>query len=67
MKCPKCGKTVLRATAESIKLDEHGGTELKGAAFCCPHCETILGVGIDQLALCDDIARTVLERMKGKG
>ena len=55
-KCPSCEKLVTQALFESINVTsgifETDGW--KGVSFLCPYCHTVLGVGIDPVALKTD-------------
>ena len=55
-KCPKCEQLVTRLDASAVELYVESGKTLHGATFSCPHCQTILGAGVDPLALANDLA-----------
>jgi predicted RNA-binding Zn-ribbon protein involved in translation (DUF1610 family) len=50
-KCPQCGKSVKHTKIEALPIHDHSRARWQGVAFLCPHCETILGTGIDPEAL----------------
>jgi hypothetical protein len=63
-KCPSCKKTLLNVRAEAIELTENFTPTWKGASFVCPHCNCILSVGFDPLALKAGIVDEVVKRLK---
>jgi hypothetical protein len=50
-RCPKCDEPVSAVIVEPVDLKQGGEHEWHGASFCCSHCHTVLGVGLDPLAL----------------
>lgn len=50
-KCPKCERTVRHLVAETPDVHVNLQAAYKGATFLCPSCRTILGAGIDPIAL----------------
>ena len=65
-KCPKCDHAITHARIEGIPLNEPGVIEetLKGVAYLCPHCLSVLSVGIDPLALQNDLIQGVLDALR---
>ena len=61
-KCPKCERTVSSITVEPIDL-KSGNKSWKGAAYSCPHCQSILSAGFDTLLVIDDIATKVVGKL----
>ena len=55
-KCPKCEQLVTRLDASAVDLYVETGKAFHGATFSCPNCQTILGAGIDPLALANDLS-----------
>ena len=65
-KCPKCEKVVQTAKLQAIDIgDRFGGPVYNGVAALCQHCDTILGVAIDPVAIKSDIVREV-KQLLGK-
>lgn len=55
-KCPKCEKTVSRATIGEIEASVGiGHRRWRAVSFNCPSCSTVLGVQIDPIAIKADI------------
>lgn len=56
-KCPKRGEMVTRLDVSEVDAHVDFSRTFHGAAFLCPHCQTILGAGIDPIALAEALAR----------
>lgn len=55
-KCPKCDAVIQHVNLESPSiLAGLGGPSWVGVSYLCPNCRTILGVGIDPVAIKADI------------
>lgn len=65
-KCPKCEQVIFQAEVEPITVQQLLGPSWNGASFLCPHCRTVLSVGMDPVALKTDIVDDILEAL-GKG
>lgn len=65
-KCPKCEKTIVRVGVDGVTADAGPGrVKWEGLAYTCPHCQTILSVGIDPVALkTDTVNETVAQIAK---
>ena len=66
-KCPKCGKIVRKVNVEHVEIESAPkGKAWHGASFVCPSadCRTVLGVGVDPLALKADIVAEVKKAMR---
>lgn len=66
-KCPKCEKPVLKANTASIEMS--GGfsqPSYRGIKYMCPLCSTVLGVGIDPIALKEDTISGLLKALGKK-
>ena len=48
--CPKCGKRVLHVNVEHVVGVVEGSSKARCLSFTCIHCNTVLGVQIDQRA-----------------
>jgi len=64
-KCPKCEKIVSRLDITTLGATVQGGKSFNAAAFLCPNCQTILGAGIDPVAVASDLGTRVLEGVHG--
>ena len=64
-KCPKCEKVVSHVSIEDMPIYLGFQEKWKGVSYLCQHCKTILGVGIDPIALKTDIVQE-LRKALGK-
>jgi hypothetical protein len=57
MKCPSCKKTISTPSAQIVEmqLGGSGGTNIRGVVYACQHCQTILSVQADPMALNADL------------
>lgn len=68
-KCPGCGKVPgFGINVQSVDA-KAGGASWKGVLYVCPNiqCQTILGAGIDPLALKADTINGVVKKLRGAG
>jgi len=63
-KCPHCKEGITEARAEAINLTAPGGEIWRGLAYLCPHCQVVLSVGADPVALNEDLATTILDGLR---
>lgn len=49
-KCPKCSSLVTAVNVDNVDIIG-ASSSCNGVAYLCPHCDTVLGVSMDQLAL----------------
>lgn len=63
-KCPKCEQTPFQINIQSVDMPAPNGDTYRGVMYVCPNinCQTILGVGIDPIAIKSDI----LAKIAGK-
>ncbi len=59
-KCPKCEQSISSVTLEHIDIAQGFNPTWHGVSYSCPSCRTILGVGIDPVALKTDTVKDVL-------
>jgi hypothetical protein len=59
-KCPKCEQIVGHVNLVEINSSALFGQQWRTVKYCCPHCQTILSVQIDPVALKTDIVETIL-------
>lgn len=64
-KCPKCEKVMPTLAIQAMPIPVGEKKALRGVAYQCPHCQTVLSVGIDPLAIKADTLKAV-KRMLGK-
>ena len=58
--CPGCGKIVGHVNLVEINASALFGQQWRTVKYCCPHCNVILSVQIDPVALKTDIVELVL-------
>jgi len=61
-KCPKCEELVTRIDAAKVDLIAPNGKTLHGVTFACSRCQTVLGAGMDPVALARDLADLIRQR-----
>jgi hypothetical protein len=61
--CPKCGDSVgfVKSIYVDIRTPDQNWV---GLSLVCPKCDAILGVSIDPIALKNDIAQEVVDRLQ---
>jgi hypothetical protein len=64
--CPKCEANVTRVNLTEITASAFMGKQWRTVKYSCPHCNTILGVQIDPIAIKTDIVEAILHAF-GKG
>lgn len=62
-KCPKCEKSLSSVNVEKLSIKAKPNN-WKGIAYTCPWCSTVLSVTMDQVALKNDTADEVLDRLR---
>ena len=62
-KCPHCGKLIAVVFVNQIAINAPG-RELNGVSYSCQHCQALLSVGIDPVALQNDIAAEVVRQLR---
>jgi uncharacterized protein with PIN domain len=65
-KCPKCEKTVTAVRLEHVDVNIGFKKEYHGVSYSCAGCGTVLGVGIDPVALMNDTVSKTIQRL-GRG
>jgi hypothetical protein len=63
-KCPECQHTVSRVIVEAIQVDAGSKRKFKGVSYLCPSCLTVLGAGIDPVALKSDTISGVAKKLR---
>ena len=66
-RCPKCQAIVDRAKFEPISIERHEPPPIiawTGASYLCPHCNTVLSVGMDPFARDADLVDEILRRLR---
>ena len=62
-KCPHCDRPISSINGEPISIKvKRGG--LHGFAYCCPLCDAVLSVMIDQIAVKADTVAAVLRGLR---
>ena len=68
-KCPGCGRVPgLGIKLQGVDVKTVGGSTWNGVIYVCPNleCQTILGAGIDPVALKTDTINGVVEALGGR-
>lgn len=60
-KCPKCEKTVSTVNIEHVDINESFRKKWHGVSLVCSHCDAVLGVAIDPIAMKNDVVSEILE------
>ncbi len=64
--CPHCNQAIAYVRHEPIVLAGADQKQrIKGVAYCCPLCETIISVEPDPLALQADTVSLIVEALRG--
>jgi phage FluMu protein Com len=63
-KCPKCEQLITQITAGHVTISIPGGDKWNGISYTCPHCQTILSVQIDPIAIKNDLIKELLNRLR---
>ncbi|MGB6371157.1 MAG: hypothetical protein WBF68_09015 [Atribacterota bacterium] len=61
-KCPHCNKPVLRVNLDEVKSSVVFGASWRTILYSCPHCQKVLNVQIDPVALKTDIIAAIQNR-----
>lgn len=68
-KCPACGKVpAFGIKMQGVDIKGPDGRDWHGVMYVCPNlqCQTILGAGIDPVALKTDTIDGVVKMLRGK-
>lgn len=68
-KCPGCGKSLTSVEIKPIDISQGFQAKWNGVSYQCPnlHCQTILSVGMDPIALKTDTVNEVVKTLRGRG
>ena len=66
MKCPKCDSSISSLKVTPVSLTQITGGNLKGAAYLCPSCQSVLGAGPDFLAQIAETVDQLEARLRGR-
>ncbi|HEV7926990.1 MAG TPA: hypothetical protein VGR14_16660 [Verrucomicrobiae bacterium] len=53
-KCPKCDRVITHLIGAEVKIKDKK-IAWAGSMLLCPHCQTVLGAGIDSTRLYNDL------------
>ncbi|MBA8880699.1 hypothetical protein FHW16_004424 [Phyllobacterium myrsinacearum] len=56
-KCPKCERALSNIKVQPVNL-VYGPKHLRGGAFVCPHCNTVINVSLDPALVADALRRS---------
>jgi len=62
-KCPKCDEVMSNVTLQAVTAQEPFGISINAVSYQCPHCHTVLSVGMDRIALERAIVTGVAKRL----
>jgi hypothetical protein len=65
-KCPSCTKTVTRLNIQSLEAGQPMVTAWQGVVYLCPACDTVLGAGLDPIAIQAGIIDGLMQRLRSK-
>lgn len=68
-KCPGCGKVpAFGINLQGVDIKGPNGNDWNGVMYVCPNlsCQTILGVGIDPIALKSDTIAGVVAELRNQ-
>jgi len=60
--CPYCNEPVLRVNLDKVESSALFGTSWNTILYSCPHCQKVLNVQIDPVALKTDIIAALQNR-----
>jgi hypothetical protein len=63
-KCPKCELEIAAVTAVFTEIKAAGQNSLKGVSYLCPHCQTVLSVEIDPVAMRSATVNRIVKGLK---
>ncbi len=63
-KCPKCEQIISHVNCDDVEVRVAFGTTWKGVSYNCPHCQTVLSVQIDPIAVKTDIINRLFEKLR---
>ena len=61
-KCPHCNEPVLRVNLDKVESSALSGGSWNTILYSCPHCQKVLSVQIDPVALKTDIITALQNR-----
>ena len=64
--CPYCKSPISAVTTNDVTVGTFGQNQWHGVGYACPSCNTLLGVGIDPVALKTDTVREVIKALKAR-
>jgi hypothetical protein len=60
-KCPRCEKPVSHVNLETMDIYQDFKPAWHGVAYTCPHCSSVLSVGMDPTLLRNETVQGVLD------
>jgi|GEM_PF-3172455 len=66
-KCPKCEGRIATLKIESLHAVVSSTEHYKALTMLCPHCHTVLGAGLDPLALVNDTVAQIVDQFRPAG
>ena len=62
-KCPKCEALLISVAYVPVNIELANDT-VKGVGFACPHCQTMVTVGINPAELNNDIVEALTDEIE---
>ena len=61
-KCPKCDAYIQELSVKTMSAKTAPNISYAGVVYCCPVCFAILGAGVDQVLLTNQILAEIRQR-----
>ena len=62
--CPKCGASIRKVDLNQIEAKAEHGPSLRAITYSCTRCFHVLSVGIDPIAVKNEIVKQIVEALK---
>jgi uncharacterized protein with PIN domain len=60
-RCPKCSKVIGNVLIEEVGIVMDSSPKFSGVSYRCPHCDFVISVGADPVALRESILEGLRE------
>lgn len=62
--CPKCGQAISRVNCADVDIQVAFGNTWKGISYNCPHCNVVLNVQMDPIAIKTDTVSELFQKLR---
>lgn len=62
--CPHCKANITDVTIASVTLEASNLSTFRGLSYSCPHCQSVLNVGIDPGTQIAALTASVMEALR---